>query len=91
MKHVFADVGHTFLSDAPADIIHHLYSNIPNSGINPDDENKYMDSSWNDNGYFQEFDQRPFIKSALQKYVAAGGSISVDHRLSDVGYFYYPK
>ena len=72
-------------------MIQHLYSNIPDSGITADDEMKDGDIKWNTNGYLRKFDQRPLITNALARFVHQGGSVNIPHKITDTGYFYYPK
>jgi len=84
------DSAHAFANDVPPALIKHLYSNIPDSGINADDEIT-CDTRWRSNGYFRAFDQKPLITKALTQFIYQGGDAGVPHRIADTGYFYYPK
>ena len=69
-----------------------MYKNIPNSGVSSLLSNRLKpNKNWKDEGYFFKFDQRPFIKKALLKYVENGGDGDTNHMIDDFGYFYYPK
>jgi len=59
---------HNFPRAVPGNLIRHLYSNLPNSGISQDDEISAWDENWKDNGYYLKFDQTPIIQKAIQEY-----------------------
>ena len=81
VKHVYTDIGHQFKQQSVGELIHHIYSNLPNSGISPNDLIPNPDWRWKDNGYLVKFDQRPYIQSTLTEFVKNGGSFSVNHHL----------
>ena len=86
--------GHNFGRDVPRRIITYIYENLPNSGIKPGDLSKGKNDKWTDPsvGIFEQFDQNPFIKSAIKEFASVeGGKADVDPRLGDTGYVYYPN
>ena len=72
-------------------MIHNIYSKLARSGIRASDHVPAPDLHWQDNGYLEFFDQRPYIEKALDKYVEYGGARLIRHHLNDFGYYYYPK
>ena len=91
VSHVYEDIGHEIGRDSPGKVNHYLYSNLEGSGVSAMDSLKRPNFNWQSDGYLLRFDQRPFIQSALEKFVQKGGDRAVDHHLLDYGYFYYPK